>query len=274
MIDVLSVRGIGLSGVFVYDELESTNVTAKEMAAGGAPHGTVVVADKQTAGRGRFGRGFFSPPGLGIYMSLVLRPENVAIDGFAADNAGLLTLFAAVSVSEAVEDLTGKRPGVKWVNDVILDGKKICGISTEAVSDERRVMWIILGIGVNFCAKADDFPEELRRIAGSVYMDGKAGVSRGVSRNQLIRGIAQRILRPGVCVGQDELVERYRRRLVMLGQKITVHGGGGAAPYSATALDIDSLGRLIVVKECGERAVLSAGEVSTKPTGNQEEMSE
>jgi len=172
--DILSVEGMlpYLSQekiserIFIYDCLESTNKTAKEMAISEAEHGTVVIADSQTAGKGRYGRSFHSPPNHGLYMSLIIKPNQ-----YRFSTPTLITAFSAVTVCEAIEAISDKRPKIKWVNDIFLNGKKICGISAEAITDfeSGNTQWIVVGIGVNYSTLATDFPEELRHIAGSVF---------------------------------------------------------------------------------------------------------
>lgn len=132
--------------LIVYDTIDSTNKAAKELAISGAGHGTAVIADRQTAGRGRYSRSFYSPSGSGLYMSLILRPSLLQFDDPTA-----ITAFAAVAVSDAIQAVTGKQAGIKWVNDLFLNGKKVCGILTEAVTDfeSGNIEWIVLGIGTN-----------------------------------------------------------------------------------------------------------------------------
>ena len=239
--------------VFVYPSLESTNKTAKEMAIGGAAHGTIIIADYQTAGKGRYGRAFHSPAGHGIYMSLILHPSQLCLDA-----TGLLTHFAAVSVCEAIEAISDKKPKIKWVNDIFLGNKKICGILTEAVTDfeSGNMQWIVVGIGINFSTPVADFPEELRKIAGAIFDSGDVSTTR----NHLIAEIINRMM---ICKNQfdkKEVLEKYRKRLMMLGQSVLVTGAGKS--YEATAMDIDDMGRLIVKKGTGETLPLSVGEIS------------
>jgi BirA family biotin operon repressor/biotin-[acetyl-CoA-carboxylase] ligase len=254
--DILSVQGITpfladkeIAGrIFVYPSLESTNKTAKEMAVSECGHGTIIIADSQTAGKGRYGRNFYSPPAHGIYMSFILRPALLRFN-----TPTLITSFAAVSVCEAIEAVSDKKPQIKWVNDIFLDGKKICGILTEAVSDYEsgNVQWIVAGIGINF--NTPDFPVDLRQIAGAVFTG-----SPPVTRNQVAGEVINRILAPG-C-DESEVMEKYKKRLFMLGKKVLV--ADAEQPYEALAVDIDSIGRLIVKKDNGENISLSAGEIS------------
>ena len=261
--DILSVQGMlpflwqkkQADTIFVYNSLESTNKTAKEMAISKAEHGTTIIADSQTMGKGRYDRVFYSPPGHGLYMSFVLRPEQLR---FTAPT--LATSFAAVSVCEAIEAITDKTPKVKWVNDIFLDGKKICGILTEAVTDfeSGHIQWTVVGIGVNFSTPLTDFPEDLRPIAGSVFMDGPVSTTR----NHLAAEIVNRMVTPVNQYDEKKILAQYKRRLCMLGEEILV--SQMSETYTAVALDIDGRGRLIVKKDSGETLSLSAGEIMIK----------
>ena len=151
--------------IYLYDKLESSNRTAKTLALEGAPHGTMVLTSQQTAGRGRLGRRFESPAGKGIYLSLVLRP------GLPMTEAQAVTVSAAVAVCRAVKRLCGLDLGIKWVNDLYYNGKKVCGILTEAGADieSGQLEWLVVGIGLNLTTTPADWPEELapRRAASS-----------------------------------------------------------------------------------------------------------
>ena len=259
--DIVSIPGIKpflseksqpyASKIQIFKSLESTNKTAKEMAVAGAAHGTVIISDCQTMGRGRNSRSFFSPSG-GLYMSIILRPE-----GLRFENPTAVTAFAAVAVCEAIESVTEKKPEIKWVNDIFLDGKKVCGILTEAVTDFESggLDWIVLGIGINVYTRTGDFPGELQSIASSLYPDGKMP---GL-RNRLSAEIINRILGCGTSVREAEIFEKYKKRLMMLGKEITVIQN--QLEYRATATDVDSVGHLVVKKENGEIITLYSGEI-------------
>jgi len=258
--DILSVAGMlpflkskeyG-DGIQVHQKVDSTNTIAKELAAKGAAHGTVIMADEQSAGRGRYGRSFFSPPGHGIYMSFVLDPVKLGVD-----TPGLITTYAAEVVCEAIEAVCGKSPKVKWVNDLFLRERKICGISAEAVVslESGALQWIVVGIGLNFTL-SDSLPAELRTIVGAVFEEEPPHTTR----NRLAAEVVNRLLAPPYS--QAEIIERYRQRLFILGRKIRVEGA--VEPYEATALDIDEMGRLLVRNKAGETVVLSAGEISVR----------
>jgi BirA family biotin operon repressor/biotin-[acetyl-CoA-carboxylase] ligase len=261
--DILSVQGmipflskkVTADRIFVYTSLESTNKTAKEMAISEAEHGTVIIADGQTAGKGRCGRNFFSPPGHGIYMSIILHPSQLQFN-----TPTLVTSFAAVAVCEAIEAISGKTPKIKWVNDVFLEGKKICGILTEAVTDYEsgNARWIVVGIGINFSSSAIDFPEDLRQIAGAIFSDENPPTTR----NHLACEVINRMLAPESSCNEKEMLIEYKKRLMMLGERISVIGD--KRPYEAIAVDIDDAGHLIVKKDDGQILSLSTGEISIR----------
>lgn len=260
--DLLSAQGINpfLSAnsrpyadmIQIYRSLDSTNKTAKEMAIAGARHGTTILADSQTSGKGRYSRSFFSLPGGGLYMSIILQPQFLNFQNITS-----VTAFAAVSVCEAIESVSKKKPKIKWVNDLLIEGKKVCGILTEAVTDfeSGSLDWIVLGIGINVTIRPEDFPQELQSSAISLYPDGKVS---GV-RNRLSAEIMNRILGFDSPPKEAALFEQYKRRLMMLGQEITVVQG--STTYRATALDINSVGQLIVRNDRGEVQTLSSGEI-------------
>lgn len=278
--DILSVEGIlpflekKHSQIIVHNTLESTNKTAKEMAISEAVHGTVIIANHQTAGKGRFGRPFFSPAGHGIYMSFILRPDALWLT-----TPTLITAFAAVAVCEAIEIVCKCKnpPQIKWVNDIFLNGKKICGILTEAVTDfeSSTIDWVVVGIGINFSTPNEGVPEALNDIAGAIF----SGDSPTTTRNHLIGEVMNRMMTVCKCENSQsedeqseapdherELLKKYKARLLMMGKKITVIES--TQTYEAIAVDIDDIGRLVVKKNDGELAVLSSGEISVKLSPN------
>jgi len=246
--DILSAGEIKAGAeVHIYPTLESTNDTAKTMP--NASHGTLVVADTQTAGRGRHGRKFFSPPGCGIYMSIVLNPNQ-----FPDDIFNLITPMAAVAVCEAIEDLTDKAPQIKWVNDVLLDGKKICGILTETAADAGgQISRIIVGIGINFTPPPSGYPPEINETTAALF------TRPPITRNQLIAEITSRLL---AGYTKDALLTEYKKRLAILARRITIITAD--TTYKAIALDIEDNCGLIIQKETGEILTLTAGEISIR----------
>lgn len=237
-----------------FEELDSTNRYLKEKAAEGAPEGTVIIAGRQSAGRGRLGRRFFSPEEKGIYMSILLRPE------IALERAVLITSMAAVAVARAIEHVGGVTAQIKWVNDIFLNKKKVCGILTEAGinAEERSLDYAVLGIGVN--AGKMEFPEELKEIATSVSNECGACVDKEV----LIEEILQELEQWYPTLFDGSFLEESRRRSVLLGKEIlvideTVPEGA----YPAKAVAINELGNLVIERN-GNRMVLNSGEVSIR----------
>jgi len=160
--------------IHIYESLESTNITAKEMALSGAESGTVVIANYQTAGKGRYGKSFHSPPDHGLYMTIILHASELSFS-----TPTLVTALAAVSVCEAIEKISDKTAQIKWVNDILINERKVCGILTESVSmvDNPGVQRIIIGIGVNFNTPPAQFPDELQHIAGSLFETEKTPIT-------------------------------------------------------------------------------------------------
>ena len=259
--DVLSESGIrqyltgeaqGLS-LHVFDSVDSTNLVLRQLANQGAPEGTVVISAEQTGGRGRKGRSFYSPVGTGVYVSLLLKPK------IAPDDATLITTTAAVAVSEAVEALSGRTAEIKWVNDVFMDGKKVCGILTEGSFDMEsgQFEYAILGTGINVYTPAGGFPEEIRSIAGSVLP-----TSAPDGKNRMIAEYLNRFLPLYRSLGSSLTNAEYRRRSFVLGKMVNVIANDGTTP--ACALDVDEKCRLIVEYADGRREALSSGEISVK----------
>lgn len=238
-----------------FESLDSTNNYLKKLASGGAPEGTVVIADEQTAGRGRMGRSFASAPGCGIYMSMLLRPE-----GCTADCAPGLTAVAAVAVCRAIEKVCGRAPGIKWINDLYLRGKKICGILCESSVKDGRVNYAVLGIGLNVTTRAKEFPEELRETAGSLYTQTGFVFERGKLIAAIIAELSSLysvwLEGPSVCHAE------YKRRCIVLDRQITVSSPGGE--LEAVAENISSDYGLVLRLPNGERRTVHSGEVSIR----------
>jgi BirA family biotin operon repressor/biotin-[acetyl-CoA-carboxylase] ligase len=257
--DILSEEGIRLRLLPEYKDIRivpekvtaSTNTDAKALALAGAPHGTLVIAEEQSAGRGRMGRAFYSPKESGIYMSLVLRPELLLPD------AVLLTTAAAVAVSRAIETVTGKTTGIKWVNDIFYRGRKAGGILTEVVSgvESGTVESAVVGIGVNF--RQTSLPAELQEVAGSLFSG-----QTGVTRNVLAAEIVNRLLGITDALPDTAFLDEYRRRSIVLGKDIRYLEQGTWNP--AKALAIDDRGGLIVERPDGSLKTLVSGEVSVR----------
>jgi len=238
----------------VLPETDSTNRYVKELATAGAQEGTVVIANKQSAGRGRLGRSFFSPEEKGVYMSILLRPD------IELSKAVLITSMAAVAVARAVERVSGIPAQIKWVNDIFLNKKKVCGILTEAGIDAERQMlnYAVLGIGVNVGTM--EFPEELKEIATSV--SNECGFE--VKKEALIDEILKELEQWYPTLWDGSFLAESRSRSILLGKEITVIDEtvpGGS--YTAKAVDINELGNLIIERD-GVTQVLNSGEVSIR----------
>ena len=239
----------------VLPTVTSTNTLLKQMAAEDAPAGTALAAGEQTAGRGRLGRSFYSPAGTGLYMSLLLRPD------LAVPDAALYTTCAAVCAAEAIEELAGVSPDVKWVNDLYLGGRKICGILTEAGMDceSGRVSYVIIGIGINTRIPEGDFPEDIRDMAGAVFGDDPVPDLR----NRLAAGILDRLMARAAAPDSDEIFEAYRRRSLAPGRPVLVlTPGQDPVPAEAVCLERDYA--LRVRLESGEERLLRSGEISIR----------
>jgi len=247
--------------IFVYNTLESTNITAKDMVVSGdGEHGTVIISDFQSAGKGRYGKSFYSPAGRGLYISFILDSSRI---GFSTPT--LITAFAAVSVCEAIETVSNKSPQIKWVNDVFLDGKKVCGILTESVttpdntcSNSINAPLVTLGIGINFNAPAEEFPEDLQHTAGSLF----GAETPSTTRNHLAAELIYRIFYSEYHQNEKKMLSVYKEKMFMLGKTIIVEGTDGS--YDAIAVDIDNIGRLVVKNADEELLTLSSGEVSVR----------
>lgn len=255
--DVLSAEGIaawlparyaGLP-LRVFPEIDSTNSEARRLLANGLAQPTLVAADRQTAGRGRSGRSFYSPAGTGLYMSLVLFPDTDLAD------AVRLTAAAAVAVVRAVEALTDRRPGIKWVNDIYLDGRKICGILTEAAAglESGRPQGVVVGIGLNVATER--FPDELADTAASLF-------PVGVPRNRLAAAIAAELLALAEDPADGRFMADYRAHSLAPGRAVTYTAGGETR--RALAVGIDDAGGLVVEDAAGRRTVLRSGEISLR----------
>ncbi len=242
--------------IMVCKALDSTNTHAKLLAAQGSPDGSVVVAEGQTAGRGRMGRSFYSPAASGVYMSVVLRT------GMPVSESLLVTAGAAVAVCRALEAHAGVQPQIKWVNDVYIDGKKVCGILTETVMDAESgsVEYMVVGIGINVRAGKDGFPGELAGIVTTVqeHVQGTT-----VSRNRLIAEILNQL--DSICRRRTDttFMQEYRSRSFLIGKTVTAIRADERE--QVTVQDIDGLGRLVVADENGCVKVLNSGEISIRP---------
>lgn len=246
--------------LYWYRCVDSTNTRAKELARQNCAHGTVVIAEMQSDGRGRMGRQFYSPAGRGIYLSVVLRPACPALLLMH------LTCAAAVAACNAVRDVTGVYPNIKWVNDLLLGGKKLGGILTELSTDpgSGNTDYAVIGIGINISQAPGDFPPELQDIATSLRM----ALGTDVSPAKLCAALIFRIwqMSESLISGKDEIMDFYRVHCVTLGQQIRIHQPDHTS--EAFAVGIDESGSLLVSYPDGTSGCLSMGEVSIRPVSD------
>jgi len=239
-----------------FDSIDSTNTHAKTLAAAGAPHGTVLIANQQTGGRGRMGRSFQSPIDMGIYLSVILRPNCPGHDMMH------LTCAVAVAMCHAVESVTGLRPGIKWTNDLILGKRKLGGILTELSinSCTGLVDYAVVGIGINCNQQLQDFPLELQNLATSLSMNCNMSIDRAKLSAAMVLSLEQ--MSASLFIQKTALMDNYRERCITIGQKISVLRGDEVR--HGTALDIDENGGLLVRFDDGSRQIVTSGEVSIR----------
>jgi BirA family biotin operon repressor/biotin-[acetyl-CoA-carboxylase] ligase len=244
--------------VTVFPMLASTNATAKQMAADGAPDASLVIAEHQSAGRGRMSRSFFSPDGTGLYMSLIVRRP------LPAAYATRLTTAAAVATAQAIEATSNRPAQIKWINDIYLDGKKACGILTEGhISPKTGLLdYAIVGIGVNVAPPKGGFPSDIADIATAVFTEKTLPKD---AREQLAVEIMARTLNFVDNLLSPEILTEYRRRALYLGERVYVRRVD-ETPRAATATEIDDDFRLIVCYEDSTTEALDSGEVSIRKT--------
>ncbi len=242
--------------VTVLETVDSTNNYLKRIALEHCPHGTVVLSDEQTGGRGRQGRSFLSPRGSGLYLSVLLRPSC------APSALSHVTAMAAVATCDAVEQVTGIRPKVKWPNDPMWEGKKLCGILTELSVEweSNSLEYLIIGIGINCNQKQADFPEELQEKATSLAQVLGKPVDRTKLAAALIRNL-ERLSRE-ILTGKQQWIAQYARDCITIGRQVKIMRG--ASERFGTATGIDENAALLVRYDSGETGVVFTGEVSVR----------
>ena len=235
----------------VHEVLDSTNTYTKELAQQGAPEGTVVIAQRQTGGRGRLGRSFHSPE-KGLYLSPILRPNC------PADRLMHLTCAAAVAACDAVERTCGLRPGIKWINDLVLEGKKLGGILTElGFGNDGGISYAVIGIGIN--CREEHFPEDIKSLACSICHFSERSDPTLLAA-ELIKALEA--MNRQLLSGQSAILERYRKDCVTLGRQVRVISPTGTETGVAEGINED--GSLQVLFENGQRKNVNAGEVSVR----------
>lgn len=245
----LNTRFIGRR-VLYYPSLTSTMDVAKREAITGAPEGTVIVADEQVAGRGRMGRTWLSPAG-SIALSVILYPGVAHLP--------FLIMLASLSVVHSVEAVTGLKPQIKWPNDVLINGKKVCGILTESSVKGNSAKFAVIGIGINVNLEPDDLPD-IGPVATSLSME----LGREVSRLDLVKGLLVDMERLylGLAQGKQAIHREWRDRMVTLGRRVEVRADGNV--YKGVAESVTEEGSLVLRQENGNIRVFTAGDVTLR----------
>ena len=236
------------------EETDSTNNVVRRMAEQGAPEGTLAVAEIQTAGKGRRGRSWSSPKGSGIWHSFLLRPE------FAPEHASMLTLLAAMAVQKSVKDVTGLDCKIKWPNDIVVNGKKICGILTEMSTEIDYINYVVIGIGIN--TNIEQFPEELKQTATSLRIEAGHSIRRSPLIAAIMRWFEKAYAEFMKTEDLSGIQKAYNELLVNCGREVRVLEPKGE--WQAEALGINNGGELLVRKADGSETAVYAGEVSVR----------
>lgn len=239
--------------IYYFDSIDSTNTKAKELAEEGHPSGTLVVADRQTAGKGRRGRSWESPTGIGIFMTLMLKPE------INPNNASMLTLVAAMATTRAIRRVTGVPAMIKWPNDIVMNGKKVCGILTEMSAQFDYINHIVIGIGIN--VHNEDFPEEIAKTASSLYLESGQHIHRASLIEAFLEEFEDVYAEYLKTEDMEGLMKEYDSMLVNRGRQVRVLDP--KEPFEGKAMGITKKGELIV-DTWESRKLVSSGEVSVR----------
>ncbi|OAZ48612.1 biotin--[acetyl-CoA-carboxylase] ligase [Paenibacillus polymyxa] len=250
--DMLNTQSFG-QRIVVLDSTVSTQQDAMRLAEEGAPEGTLVLAEEQTAGRGRLGRKWYSPRGKGIWMSIVLRPTQPL--AFTPQ----LTLLTGVAVCRAIRRLTGVEAGIKWPNDLLIHGRKVSGILLESATEDQRVRYCIAGIGIDVNLNVEDYPEELSHVGTSLKIE--AGLE--VDRTALIAAVLEEmelLSKLYAEQGFQPIAMLWEALSVTMNRSVRAHTGQGIA-VEGTAVGLDPSGALVIETNQGERIQVISGDI-------------
>lgn len=254
IVDGLNTKFIGRK-IIHFNDIDSTNSKAKELASLGAEDGTVIIAEEQTMGKGRLGRNFISPWGKGIWMSIILKPDISPL------NVSMVTQIAAAAINEALKEMQIETL-IKWPNDILLNKKKLCGILTEMSAELTKVNFIVMGIGINVNVEEDDFTEEVKETATSIKIE----TGKSVDRKEIVSRILNNFEELYEDFVEREDIERTidicRENSILMGREIRVIKRG--VSINAKVLDIDNKGQLVVQYEDGKVENLISGEISIR----------
>ncbi len=248
----LATRIFGKTGFHFFDEIGSTNDQAALLAEGGSPEGTVVIADRQSRGRGQKERKWFSPPGAGIYLSLILRPT------VPPGETPKITLLTAVAVAEALISLAGLDIRIKWPNDLNVNGRKIAGILAETDQEAGVVHHVVVGVGINVNFRPGILPDELKETATSVLIESGKEMSRSV----IVRGFLEAFeshYEAFLRGGFDAILDRWKKHARVIGVRVSAEGAGGR--LNGIVIDVDRNGSLVITDEAGRTHTIASGEV-------------
>lgn len=238
--------------ITIFNELDSTNNYSKKLGSQGEKENQLVIALSQTGGRGRMGRSFYSPNGTGIYFSLLLHPE------YAIEKSLFLTVMVAVSVAETVMKYNKNDVKIKWVNDIYIDGKKVCGILTEgAINNDKMLDYAVVGIGINVSAPKNGFPDYIKDIATAIF----PGNTGEYIKEKIVADVVNRFF--SMYNGDDrDFIKRYKEYSYLTGKEINIISGENTRP--ATVIGITDDCHLLVRNENGEIEEISSGDVSVR----------
>ena len=245
--------------IYYFDEIDSTNSYCKKLSSEGKTNKTLVVSSKQTSGRGRRGRVFVSPNG-GVYFSLLIDSHNNNDDNL------LITSIAAVAITRAIKKVCDKECKIKWVNDIFLDNKKVCGILSEGIIDMEvgKIKSMVVGIGINFSTPIEDFPPEVQDIVTSIY-ENEHSIPNNVSRTRLVKEIVNEIYKIWNQLPDKTFLNEYREKSNVIGKNVTIYNKDNTTQIGL-AKNINDRAHLIVEVEDGREIELGTGEVTLRVT--------
>jgi BirA family biotin operon repressor/biotin-[acetyl-CoA-carboxylase] ligase len=251
----LKTNVFGRRDIVYFKDTDSTNIRAEQLAAEGAPEGTVVIAEKQTQGKGRRGRNWFSPPSEGIYFSIILRPR------ISPHEAPKLTLMASVAVAETVLSLTQLRVNIKWPNDILINGKKLAGILTEISAEMDRIHYVVIGIGINVNTRTESFPPDIRDRATSILLETGAVYQRVALLRVFLEWLEVYYDMFNVK-GFQPIMNRWKQLSDMMGKQISVDLINHT--FTGEVLDIDEDGFLLLRDHEGNLRKIISGDITLK----------
>lgn len=237
-----------------FKQVDSTNQQAKKLALEGAENGTVIIAEEQTAGKGRRGKAWISPPSTGIWMSIILRPSVMP------ENASMLTLVAGLAVCKAVREITNLEASIKWPNDIVVNGKKICGLLTEMNSEIDFINFVVIGIGIN--VNVEEFPEELDNIATSLIIEGGQSYKRKKIVKRTLEIFEDYYKKYLETEDLTKIIQEYNEHCINIGRKVRVTGR--KQDITGEVKRVTNRGELIVTNQQGKDIVVTSGEVSVR----------